>query len=88
MRVEVLSLPDHELSDYDYRDVVEIRVDGKLVWQVYDSEPEDNTLNRAFKDCRRVDALMRLAYDAGVRGEKFDVVKRKVSGDILWDTKQ
>lgn len=88
MRVEVLSLPDHELSDYDYRDVVEIRVDGKLVWQVYDSEPEDSSLNRSFKDCRRVDALMRLAYDAGVRGERLDIVKRKVSGDILWDTKQ
>lgn len=84
MKVEVLSLPDIELNDYDHRDVVEVRVDGKLVWQVYDDEPEDSNLNRSFKDCRRVDVLMKIAYDAGVRGEKCEIIKRKVSGDTLW----
>jgi len=86
MRVEISSLPDIELHDYDFRDVVEVRIDGKLVWQVYDDEPEDSTLNRSFKDCRRVDALMKLAYDAGVRGEKLEIVKQKVSGEVLWQT--
>jgi len=84
MKVEISSLPDIELRDYDNRDVVEVRVDGKLVWQVYDDEPKYSSLKRSFKDCYRVDALMKLAYDAGVRREERRVVKEKVSGDILW----
>ncbi len=84
MKVEISSLPDRELRDYDDKDIVEVRVDGSLIWQVYDDDPKDSNLNRSFKDCRRVGILMKLAFDAGVRGEKFELIEGQVSGDLLW----
>ncbi len=84
MKVEVSSLPNRELRDYDDKDVVEVRVDDSLIWQVYDDDPKLANLNHSFKDCRRVDALMRLAFDAGKRGEKFELIKEQVPGDLLW----
>jgi len=86
MLVEIFSLPPLELVDYEDRDVVEVRVDGSLVWSVYDSDPKDATLRGSFKDCYRVDALIKLAYEAGKRKEELEIVKKQVSGDTLWRT--
>ena len=84
MKVEILSLPDYELKDYDYLDVVEVRIDGKTVWSVFDDEPNGAKLSDSFKDCYRVDVLMKLAYQAGLKKEKLEITKRKVPGDELW----
>ena len=84
MKVEILSLPDYELKDYDYLDVVEVRIDGKTVWSVFDDEPNGAKLNGSFKDCYRVDVLMKAAYQAGLKKEKLEITKRKVPGDELW----
>ncbi len=85
MKVEVFSLLEKELPDYEMRDVVEVRIDGETVFSVYDSEPEDATLENSFKDCYRVGQLMQQAYEAGQKGESFVLIEEKVSGDILWD---
>lgn len=84
MKVEVFSLPDFELHDYDNRDVLEVRVDGKKIVEVYDSYPQDANLKGSFADCNKIDQLMQMAYDAGKRGEPLEIVKKQVSGDILW----
>jgi hypothetical protein len=84
MKVEIFTLPDAELIDYSNRDVVEVRVDGRTVWSVYDSDPKDATLRGSFADCYRVDVLMKLAYEAGVNKQRIEFIKKKVSGDILW----
>ena len=52
---------------------ITIKVDGKRMFDVYDGEPEDNTLARNFCDCYSVVDLMKLAYEAGVRQEEFSL---------------
>lgn len=84
MKVEVLSLPDFELHDYQDRDVLEVRIDGKRVFSIYDSYPQDANLKGSFADCKKIDVLMQMAYDAGKRGEKIEFIKKQVPGDILW----
>lgn len=60
-------------DDYTYEGL-EITLDGKIKFHVYSSEsPEDNTLSRNFADCFDIPALLRKAWEAGQRGEKFEV---------------
>lgn len=74
MKVELRTRNEEELEDYDYRDMVEIYVDGEKVFSVQDDEPEDSNLSRAFSDCYNIDSLMKMAYEAGKRGEEFIIV--------------
>lgn len=61
-------------DDYTY-EALEIVIDGKHKFSVHHSEdtPEDNTLYRNFSDCYDIPALLRKAYEAGKRGEKFEL---------------
>ena len=59
--------------DDDCRNSLEIQVDGKTKFNVHDGEPEDNTLCRNFNDCYSVADLMKLAHEAGARGETFEI---------------
>lgn len=59
--------------DEDYQMELTIEVNGVKKFNVYDGELEDNCLSRNFNDCHNVASLMRLAYEAGVRGEEFNV---------------
>lgn len=85
MKVEIFSLPDFELHDYDNRDVLEVRVDGKKIMEVYDSYPEDANLKGSFSGCNKIDVLMSLAHEAGKNGEELKIIKKQVPGDILWE---
>lgn len=58
-----------------------ILVDEKKGFSVHDGEPEDNTLNRNFNGCLRIPELMKLAFQAGERGEKFEVENVEVNED-------
>lgn len=57
----------------DYETTFEIAVDGKIEFSVSEGSPEDNSLGRNFSDCFNIPDLMRMAYDAGRRGEEFTV---------------
>lgn len=59
----------------DYRSYIRISIDNKLAFSAHDGEPEDNTLSRNFADCFCVVDLMKLAYEAGLKGEPFEVVE-------------
>jgi len=62
-----------ELEDNDYQDVLEIYINGLRVFSVHDGEPEDNTLSRNFSDCFSIVEMMKVAFDAGARGESWEV---------------
>ena len=78
MIVEIISLTEEAIKERDYCDAIKIEIDGKAVFSVYDGEPEDNTLNRNFNDCRKINNLMQKAYDAGKAGHSFEIIYLKV----------
>ena len=74
MKVEITTRPEEDMEDYDYRDFVEIKVDGVRKFHVQDDEPEDSNLSRSFGDCYSIGQLMQMAYDAGKRGEELEMI--------------
>lgn len=67
----------HE-DDYDFRQYLDITVntqDKELCFSFYDGEPEDNNLSRNFSDCYNIVDAMKLAWEAGKRGEEFVLEK-------------
>lgn len=73
MKVEIYTLTEEEIERRDYRNALLIKINGKDEFGVYDGEPEDSNLNRNFSDCFRIEKLMELAYQAGKKGEEFNV---------------
>ena len=51
MKIIMKSLTEQGVEDRDYRDAIEIFIDGKRVFSVGDGEPEDSNLGRDFSDC-------------------------------------
>ena len=78
MKLQVLTLNEKEYERRDYRQSLTIKIDGKRVFSVGDNEPEDSNLSRCFNDCYKVADLMKLAYEAGKRGEEFSVEEKEV----------
>jgi len=73
MKVEVFSRSEQSFYNYDYRDRLEISINGDVVFHVSDGEPKDANLSRDFNSCFDIPELMKLAYEAGKRGEDFTV---------------
>jgi hypothetical protein len=73
MKVIIKSRTSEELEEFDFRDHLTIEVDGKIVFDVSDGEPEDGTLSRDFCDCFSIGDLMEMAYNAGKNGESFEL---------------
>lgn len=79
MLIHEVKLSEQELEENDYRNRLEIHVSfdspsvssETLVFN--DGEPEDATLNRDFNDCYSIVKLLKLAYEAGLRGEKLNI---------------
>ncbi len=66
--------PSPELEEErDYRSFYQIEVDGEKEFSVHDGEPEDANLSRDFADAYNVVALMQKAYDAGIKGDVFEI---------------
>lgn len=57
-------------------------VGGKAELSVHDcwDSPEDATLRRAIPSCQRVAELMLFAYEAGRRGEGFEITEEVMDG--------
>lgn len=69
MKIKVVE----RIDELDYTGMMEIYIDGRREFTVYDGEPEDNNLSRNFNDCWSIPELMRKAYEAGRNGEEFDL---------------
>jgi len=62
-------------SSDGYYESLEIIIDDVTKFYVHsdvDSQ-EDNVLSRNFSDCYDIPTLLKKAYDAGVKGEDFDI---------------
>ena len=73
MKVEIYSLTKDEFERRDYCNALQIKINGKDEFEVYDGEPEDNNLSRNFSDCFSIEKLMELVYQAGINGEDYTV---------------
>lgn len=60
------------MEEYDYRDNIEITVDGAIKFGVHDGEPEDNNMGRNFSDCYAISALMQNMYELGKAGVQVE----------------
>jgi hypothetical protein len=78
MKVIVRSLSENMIDHRDGRNALQIEVDGKDEFHVWDDEPEDSNLYRTFSPCFSIPRLMKLAHEAGKRGEEFIVEEEKV----------
>jgi hypothetical protein len=81
MNIEVITRTEEEMCNCDYRQAFHIKINDKVVFQVWDGEPEDANLSRDFSDVYSIPELMREAYSAGKQGEDFKMVNVE-SADI------
>jgi len=71
MIVKEITLSAKGIQNFDYRNFLQINVDGKKIVRFLDGEPEDANLSRDFNGCYKIVDLMELAYEAGRKGENF-----------------
>lgn len=62
-----------EIENCDWRSAVQVEIDGKRVFNVWDGEPEDSNLGRDFNDVYRLPEVFRMIHEAGLRGESLDI---------------
>lgn len=74
----VKSIMDSYDDGYSYSNGLKIFIDDKSVFTVFEGEPEDNTLGRNYNDCYKIPELMRLAFEAGKRGEEISFKTEEV----------
>lgn len=67
--LEVFRSPE-EIEECDGRSAIQIRVDNRIVFKVYDGDSEDANLSRDFSDCHSVYKLMKSSYDLGKEGKE------------------
>lgn len=77
MEVVITTRTEEKLKDLDYRDFVDIQIDGKTMFSVWDDEPEDSNLSRSFSDVYNIGTLMKISYEAGVKGESFNLTQKQ-----------
>ena len=65
-------------TNSEWRDYFDVDVDGNHVFGVGDGEPEDSNLGRNFNDVFKLPDLMRMAYEAGQRGEELTFEREDV----------
>lgn len=81
--IESKPLTDQQLEDRDWRDAYELKVEsnGKTVsFSFWDGESEDATLHRDFSDVFSISEAIKLAYEAGKRGEPLE--EQEISIDL------
>jgi hypothetical protein len=81
MKVTEFVRSEKNIQLSDYRNALELHVNNKIVFSVYDGEPEDNTLSRNFSDCYGIIDLIEMAHTAGKNNEDL-IINRCVSDDI------
>ena len=78
MKVEINSLTEKEQERRDYGNALQIKFDDLCVFQVYDGETEDSTLNRNFNDCWKIIDLIEKAHRVGLAGENLEIINNEV----------
>ena len=79
MKIVERSLTESAVKENDYKDFYEIVVNGEVKISANDyGEPEDNTLGRDLNFVYNIVDLMKLAYEAGKRGEELEITSEEV----------
>jgi len=73
MKITVIASSEKYEEEHDYKGFFVVKIDGETKARFYDGEPEDANMGRDFSDVFTIPDLMRLAYDAGKRGDNFIV---------------
>lgn len=81
MKVEVFSATD----EYQDRDGLVIKIDGKVAFSAFDGEKEDNSLCRNFSDCFGITDLMQQAYMAGADKDVLEIENNSITWDELYE---
>ena len=85
MKVQTVTLDEASSAKREGKGAFAINIDGKCVFTLWEGEPEDMCLWRDLSDVLNIPALMKMAYDAGVAGEKFDLEATEANGeDMPW----
>lgn len=79
MKVKILTLTDEASAARDYGQMLVVEVNGNPEIEVYDGEPEDNSLSRNFNGCYGIGKLLEKAYRAGFNKEPFSLEEEEVS---------
>ena len=78
MKITVKTLSDKALARRGFQNILELSIDDKPAFLVYDGRPEDSALSKNFHDCFSVADLMEEAWEAGKRGEPFEIETARV----------
>jgi len=73
MKITVKSLSPKGQERWYGRNGLDIYIDGKCWFSIWEGEPEDMTLWRDLRDCYKIPELMRRAYDAGKMDDDFEI---------------
>ena len=82
MEVTIKTCTEAQLKSRDWRDKISVEIDGKNVFDVFDGEPEDNTLSRNFNSCHSIGALLEDAYICSRDGEWLNLIRRNFNEDM------
>lgn len=73
-------------TDQDYLTIHKLFIDGKKDVTIGRCEPEDAIIGRDLIDASQIAQYMKLAYDAGIAGEKFDIEVQEIKDEnLFWD---
>lgn len=81
MIITIKTRSDEEIERCSYRQALEIDIDGKTMFSVYDGEPEDSNLSRDFSDCWNIEQMLVAAHAAGAKGE--DLIIDSIEDDDI-----
>ena len=78
MIITQVSLTEEEMERRDYRDALQIKIDGSIALQFHDGEPEDNNTGRNFNDIYSIIHVLKQVHAAGAAGESLAVIFEEV----------
>ena len=74
MKIEIIERSEKEVEKCDYRSAMQIKFDGKVVFEVGDGEPEDSNLSRDFNDVFLIPDMLKKVYEVGQSGEELYII--------------
>ena len=78
MKISIETPTEEGVIDRDYRYFLNIFIDEKSVFSVFDGEPEDNNLSRNFSDCWGISKLLKRVFEAGKNNEQLEIEEIKI----------
>lgn len=77
MKIIVTTSEGNDSNDWRYGyNVLMVSQDPSVEINFHDGEPEDASLGRDFSDVYKIPDMLKKAYEAGKRGEPFELDKK------------